>query len=336
MPPLDLILTIDTEFSIAGAFTDPARCKPVADQTVLGRIEDRENGLGFILDTLKQHGATATFFVEVMNTIYFGTEAMGKFAKRIREAGHDVQLHVHPCWLAFKSGKYERRPGQPPPSDACAKLATSDMVALLETGITVFEQWGMARPVALRTGGFSTARQVYTAQRLVGIPLASNLCIAVAPPEEPELRLRSGRHLIEGVVEVPALSFVDRRWRGREHLRPLQITATSEAEQRLVLTRAYEAGMETIVAVTHPFEFFKRKDQAYTLLRRDRINQTRLGDLCRFVAQNPEKFRWTSFAARARQWIDQPTEREQTILGSPALAALRMAENALNDKLWRL
>jgi hypothetical protein len=96
--PIEVCITIDTEFSIGGNFEDPALA-PVAEPIVLGSVGGREQGLGFLLDSLGEFGIRATFFVETLQTAYFGDEPMGGIARRIAAAGHDVQLHLHPCWL---------------------------------------------------------------------------------------------------------------------------------------------------------------------------------------------------------------------------------------------
>lgn len=337
MPITDVILTIDIEFTIAGAFAQPDRLRPVGPPSVIGRLGNKELGLGFILDTLRRHDATATFFVEALNTAYFGLEPMGQIVRRIRDAGHDVQLHLHPCWLTFENDDARRQAQARAPNDACGTLTRDALVPLIQRGQHVFGAWGLAPPQALRTGGFSTSRHVYGAQKLLNIPLASNICTAVTPPVDPALQLHSGRHLIEGVVEAPALSFVDRSWRGRDHLRPLQITACSSAEIRGTLAAANQAGLDTVVAVTHAFEFFKRRSPLdYKEIRDNRINKGRLEKMCAYVSGNPSLFRWGTFGRLVEKWSRVPVAPQKLIYGNEAQAFWRMAENGLNDRLWHL
>src|SRR5262249_58215776 len=99
--PIEVCITIDTEFSIGGNFENPALA-PIAEPIVLGRIGEKEQGLGFLLDSFSEFGVQATFFVEALQTAYFGDEPMGRIAGRIAAAGHDVQLHLHPCWLHYE------------------------------------------------------------------------------------------------------------------------------------------------------------------------------------------------------------------------------------------
>ena len=80
-------ITVDVEFSIAGAFAAPDRYSPLADEPVECLVDGKEHGLGFILDSLARYDATATFFTETLQTAYFGDAPMAKFAKRIANAG---------------------------------------------------------------------------------------------------------------------------------------------------------------------------------------------------------------------------------------------------------
>src|SRR5689334_22997846 len=102
----EVCITVDVEFSIAGSLTDPTRYRPVSDPPVYGRIDGREHGLGFLLDCLRDHGLTATFFVECLNTHYFGARPMGAAVERLLAAGQDVQMHLHPEWLYFRDPRW--------------------------------------------------------------------------------------------------------------------------------------------------------------------------------------------------------------------------------------
>ena len=72
----EVCITVDTEFSIGGAFADPQRYRPLSTELVECRIGGRSEGLGFILQTLKKSGVAATFFVEVLQGCYFGDVPM--------------------------------------------------------------------------------------------------------------------------------------------------------------------------------------------------------------------------------------------------------------------
>jgi len=74
--PIEVCITVDTEFSIGGNFKNP-ELSPVAEPIVLGAVDGKEHGLGFLLDSFSAFGVQATFFVEALQTAYFGDEPMG-------------------------------------------------------------------------------------------------------------------------------------------------------------------------------------------------------------------------------------------------------------------
>ena len=116
-----VVLTVDTEPSIAGAFADPSYT-PLLHEPVAGEINGRSEALGFMIETLSQRDLTATFFVETAHTRFFGTLAMGGYVERLMRAGQDVQLHLHPDWLSFADG--DLRPGRPH-TDNCREMSVS-------------------------------------------------------------------------------------------------------------------------------------------------------------------------------------------------------------------
>src|SRR5438876_10417379 len=91
-------ITVDVEFTIGGAFADPVGKRPVGVESVTCPVGNTGGGLDFILQTLEQHDLPGVFFVEALNTCYFGDAPMGSIARHIRDRGHDVELHLHPCW----------------------------------------------------------------------------------------------------------------------------------------------------------------------------------------------------------------------------------------------
>ena len=82
-----VFITIDTEFSIGGAFVDPLNNGPIGAQNVLCEVHGRSEGLGFMLETFRAHGIRATFFTEAQQTAFFGDRPMGELVQRIAAAG---------------------------------------------------------------------------------------------------------------------------------------------------------------------------------------------------------------------------------------------------------
>ena len=175
--PIEVCITIDTEFSIGGNFDDPA-LTPVAEPIVLGSVGGKEEGLGYLLDSFVEFGVRATFFVEALQTAYFGDEPMGCIARRIAAAGHDVQLHLHPCWL-----HYEKTEGsKPAPNDSCAGRTDVELRHFFEFGLATFSRWGLPAPTAVRTGNFQFDQSFFRIAAQSGLRLSSSIAVPLYHP----------------------------------------------------------------------------------------------------------------------------------------------------------
>ena len=82
----EICLTVDTEFSTNGVFADPVNRAPIGAPNVYCPVGDQQHGLPFLLRTLGRYGLPATFFVETLNTAYFGDEPMRRPPLRARAA----------------------------------------------------------------------------------------------------------------------------------------------------------------------------------------------------------------------------------------------------------
>lgn len=335
--PTEVCITVDAEFSVGGAFSAPHLYSPVGERAVYCAVNGREHGLGYLLDTFREYDISATFFVEALNHCFFGDEPMRKVASRIRAAGLDVQLHLHPCWLHFRSPSWRSEIANGVPNDSCAGRTLNEMTEIIELGLAAFERWGLPRPIALRTGGFQTDLNVYRAMKRVGIPIGSNVAVATHDLGDPALALCGGRRWIEGVLELPVLTYVDRtdpRALGRGRRRSLQVTASSWAETRALLWSARRKGQSPVVVLTHPFEFVKKADIQYTRMRRNRVNQARLAALCRFLREHCDDFKSVSFAEGMADWL-RAGESDDPAYTVPRTASLmRTIENIVNDRVW--
>ena len=317
-------ITIDTEFSIGGAFADPAARRPIGVANVTCEVRGREQGLGFLLDTFARHGTAATFFVETMNVHWFGAGEMRPIVERILAAGQDVQLHLHPCWAAFGRADWRETASGAPPDDNCDGRGEEELRGLIRAGMEALEHMGAPCPVALRTGNLRADRNVYRAMRACGLALGSNIGLGLGRPADPELRLRGGRHRIEGVLEVPVLTYGPGE-------RLLTITGCCFAETQALLRQARSESVETIVLLTHPFEFVKGDRLDPSRQRRNRINQQRLDRLCAFLAARPDEFETVSFGAAAPAWLAAP-DAPAPHLRAPLPRVLgRMVQNKAND-----
>ena len=323
-----VVLTVDTEPSIAGAFWRNEAATPLIHEPVAGMVEGRSEALGFLVETLTSHGLVATFFVETVHTRYFSDRMMGGYVERLLRAHQDVQLHLHPCWLSFKDGKLDRSNLV---TDHCHELETGRLTALIGEGADQIRTWTGKRPTGMRTGNFSTALSVFEAMRQVGLSRASNICLAAHRPPEPELAVRGGVHDFAGIRELPVTCFFDVGPVGRGRLRPMQVTALTAREQIRLLDSAHDVQNPVVVIVTHPFEFVKKTDFRYTNLRPNRIIQDRFRRLCAFLSVNSDRFEVVPLAAAADAVEGRQAWSELT--GNAFNSIVRAVANTVNDRL---
>jgi len=330
---MHVCFTIDTEFSIAGAFADAA-LRPVGVPMVQCEIDGRSQGLGFLLDCFGRHGAQATFFIETVQRHYFRDDPMRALARRIAQHGHELQLHVHPCWAVFQHADWPRRVRLAPRQDELAGRALDSTIALLRQGQETFAAWCLPAPQVFRAGSLQHDENLYRALAAVGIPYSSNIGLGVFNCGLADYQLRAGRHVRHGVVECPVLTFAD--WPG--HAKTVSISGTSFAEMRGLLDSAHAAGLELVVILSHPFEYVQSYGDGFRVLRRHAVNQSRLERLCAYVAAHPQRFQASGLAAAAGQPLTAASSANPLLRGRLWRTAGRLGTQVLYDRYgqWML
>ena len=331
MDRTEICITIDTEFSIGGAFANPCAARPIGEEHVYCPAGGEAHGLPFLLRTFREFGTRATFFVEALNACHFGDRPMGRIVDEIVAAGQDAQLHVHPCWLHFRHPDWAEKLAGDPPDDSCAGRTPAELDEIIGEALDVFGRWNAPRPIALRTGNLHADLGTYSAMARQGLRIASNLGVALFRPADPSLHVYGGGRWIQDVLELPVLSYVQLALARLRRYRLLTITAASWPETRALLYRARAAGLSPIVILTHPFEFVKTGRNGRGRTGANRINQRRLERLCRFLAENDDGFVATSFVEAAPRWLTTPPAERAPLQAPIATVLGRIVGNKAND-----
>lgn len=95
---LNMFLTFDVEIWCGGWDGIETKFPEAFSRYVYGRSGKGDFGLPLILRLLSEHELQATFFVEPLFASRFGLGPLTEIVNLIRDAGQDVQLHVHPEW----------------------------------------------------------------------------------------------------------------------------------------------------------------------------------------------------------------------------------------------
>ena len=323
-------ITIDTEFSIAGAFADPAQ-RPVGAPLVLCEVNGRSQGLAFLLDCFRGHGVQATFFIETAQRHYFRDDPMRALAREIVAAGHEAQLHVHPCWAVFQYADWQDRVRQQPRQDDLAGRDIASTLALLRHGQAAFADWGLPAPLVFRAGNLQYDDQLFRVVAAARIPYSSNIGLGVYNGGQALYQLYAGRHRRHGVLECPVLTYRD----CGAHLKSVTVSSTSFAEMRALLEQAYAAGLEMVVILTHPFEYVQSDSSDFQRLRRHALNQARMERLCAYVAAHPQRFQACGMAMAASQSMTAASSYNPLLRGRLWRTAGRLATQTVYDRYGR-
>lgn len=331
--PTEVSITVDVEFDINGAFGHPESRQPVGLDSLHCFVDGEDCGLGFIMDTLEAHGLRGTFFVEALNTAYFGDEPMGSVATAIRDRGHDVQLHLHPVWTTFDDPDWVQtvrgRRIVASKDDSFAALDVAAARTLIRRGMNTFARWGLAKPIAVRTGGLLVGNAFYDALEQEGVPISSSVGYALFQPAPERLALYSGIHRVNAITEVPITTFLDLNVLALRHMSLATIIGSGYQHIRSILSQARRGGPSPIIVLTHATEFIRRTDDGYGTVRRRSYTRNRLRKICRYLADRRDDFDVVTFADRQADWRQRQSTSNDLLSAPPQALLFRFAEELL-------
>jgi hypothetical protein len=293
-----VFLTTDVEYTGLEEYRrDPEYVITEASMDCLA--DGKPAGLPYIAGTLGRHGLKGTFFVEPLCAYHFGEQALARNVGRLLEAKQDVQLHLHPSWLAFRDR------AAPPPQDPLYTYDGGRQAELIGLGKGLLEKHG-AEIRAFRAGSFAADDRTYAALRAHGIGISSSYnqeylggqCrITSDRPRNDAFPAR------EGIVEVPLTNFLIRDLRSFLGFRPktFQVGSTRAGTARKVLDAAVAEGLSCVTILMHNFEFVDRRKPGWLdrpMRARAPIMQAFEGT-CAYLAAHPDRFEVTTFGEAA-------------------------------------
>ncbi len=294
-----VFLTIDTELMwrhhVAGLDMD----------TIVQRsLEPAGVGVAWQLDQLRRYDLKATFFVDPMPCLIYGTDWMKRCVGAILDGGQEVQLHLHPNWAGAKIGDG----GAAHALFELTEYSYDEQVELLAGASDMLTAAGVPEPVAFRAGSYGASDDTLAALAELGFLYESSHNGAEHPwPSAISLPVRQIAPILHrGIVEVPVTVIEDQRG----HLRHFQICALSAAEMRDALDHAARAGHAAVTIVGHSFELANRAGT-----RPNAVHVRRFETLCSMLAARRGVLMTTHFAERP----DLPLTREDKPLGPSTL-----------------
>jgi hypothetical protein len=288
------------------------------ERYVWGRSSHGEFALPKTLEMLARHGLQGVFFVEPLFAARFGLAHLHTIVSMIRDAGQDVQLHLHPEWVDEV---------RPPLIEACMSkrqhlthYSLEEQTALIGHGLRLLGEVGVSHVSAFRAGSYACNRNTFKALAANDLRLDSSLnaCYEVSAPELFEGVSYLGPRVVDGVETFAVTVFQD----GFGRIRPAQITGCSFLELRQAIESAAAAGADEFVIVSHNFEMLRPQGT-----EPDTIVVRRFERLCAFLGENRKLLPTGKFERRKPVAADHPVMLPQT---GPVSTIVRHAEQA-----WR-
>jgi hypothetical protein len=321
---MDVFLTVDTEVW-CGGWSDLDRAFPDAFRRyVYGPTPRGDGGLPLQFRILREHGLTASFFVEPLFALRFGQGPLDEMVGMVRDAGQEVQLHLHTEWL-----DEAREPLFPEIREKRQFLYQFDLAQqtrLIRTGLDLVERAGAAEVNAFRAGSFGLGPETFAAVHAAGLRFDTSFDPTTTHPINAERRYFHPT-AVDGVVEAPLGAFQD----GLGRMRHVQLGACSLSELEGSLQDARARGWNAVILLSHNFELMNAARDRF-----DEVVVRRFEGLCRFLARRPQEYTVRGFAG----W--QPAIGDPSSQGEPArlpragllATATRYAEQAARQLLW--
>lgn len=284
---MNVHLSFDTEVWCNGWDRLDAQFPASFERYVHGHSASGDYALPKTVEILNRHNLKGVFFVEPLFSARFGAEHLARIVGLLRDAGQDVQLHLHPEWTDEISPPIIGNRGTKRPNLSAYTL--DEQIALIGRGRELLEAAGSGELSAFRAGSYAANRDTFEALRRNGIFIDSsiNRCHAVSAADLPEERLSDGPFNAAGVLSFPVAVFRD----GLGRDRPAQVGACGLSEFRDALKTARTAGLRDFVIVSHNFEMLKQDSS-----EPDRIVVRRFEGLCALLDEQRKQLPVTSYA----------------------------------------
>lgn len=278
---MNVFLTFDIEIW-CNSWDELDRRFPAAfERYIYGRSPAGDYALPKTLEILDRHGLRGVFFVEPLFAARFGERHLETVTRLIRDAGQEVQLHLHPEWTdeirppIFPDKPYKRQ--------HLIHYTRDEQVELLRRGLALLAAVGCADITGFRAGSFAANADTLAAAQACGLKVDSSLNMCY-PVSGGELRAEGDFYFPRrrGALQLLPISvFRD----GLGKLRHAQIGACSCRELVSAIESAAELGHPCFTILSHNFEMLRSGASTPDL-----IVARRFDALCRFLAANRQRF----------------------------------------------
>lgn len=320
-------LTFDVEIWCNGWSQLDAAFPASYERYVYGRSAQGDYALPKTLEILNRHGLKGVFFIEPLFSARFGEEYLARLVTMVREAGQEVQLHLHPEWVDEIQPPI--LPDIPGKRQHLAYYSLEEQTSLIGQARQLLETAGADPVTAFRAGSYRANRDTYTALHRNNLLIDSSLneLHSCDVPDLAGQRPFRQPFPVDGVTVLPIGLFRD----GFGKLRPAQVGACGEGELQAALLDAASLGWRDFVIVSHNFEMLVPGKSVP-----DPVVVKRFEGLCRFLAEQREGLVTAGFnelAGELQAVVAPPPDDERLPKAGRWQTARRYGEQAVR-RLW--
>lgn len=296
---LNLYFTVDVEIWCSGWDNLDQKFPDAFKKYVYGKTSKGDFGLPYKLKVLSDNGLRGVFFVEPLFSLRFGNDPLSEIIGIIREAGHDVEMHLHSEWV--DEIDHPDLPKINSKRQFLRDFNQDEQEQLIRAGIKIFRNNGISEISAFRAGGFGFNIDTLEALKKNEIFIDSSYNASVRGRDS---NLMPGTLVTEplqynGVHEVPMTVFADKPG----NLRHAQLCACSFREMEGLLWSALENDWNHLVFLSHNFELLNS-----SMTQPNTVVLKRFHQLCHFLQKNMDCFKTGSFSNYKQP--DSATQRQ--------------------------
>jgi peptidoglycan/xylan/chitin deacetylase (PgdA/CDA1 family) len=222
-----ILITIDTEFY--GGLEE-----------VLGL--NGRYGIDDMLSLFAKHNVKATFFVDYFGVYKWGNEIFQEVTNKIKSAGHEVELHLHP---SIKGGK-----------NWLWQYSEEEQEKYISDGITLFEQFNHSQPKYFRAGGYGINNTTLKVLKKLefeadfSYQYQQKRCKLINYP------YKNKAAMVEGLIQIPTTMY-------RLKSKPVKqsninLDWSSLWELKSILNEIIKSNFNSMILIVHSFSFLHR------------------------------------------------------------------------------
>jgi len=221
------------------------------DRLIMGKRNDEYFGVPKILDIIGEYNGSGTFYVDFAE-VGHGTDKLKELSDLIIKKGSDIQLHIHPQFIADKN-RY-----------LLNQYSKKEQAEIIEKCIEIYKQCTGGKPTSFRAGGYGADESTIELLREHGFNSDSSYfynhkwCNIKPKPLNKISR-------INNIYEIPvtifenkiSYTFAGQTVKEKTLIKKLDIDGCTKEELQKGFDALKSSGVRVIILFLHSFSLFK-------------------------------------------------------------------------------